>query len=211
MTSRTRQTAIGLALAALIATAWLAIHLTGIFAWNWSAATVAPAAALVLVQGIGEIGEEFRRIGAIEQRRDFPQDHRAGAEAFADETPGRERIRRRVEPVAARAVEFDDVGHEQDLALDARFVALPLQALVDEALMRGMLVDDDDAVGRLRDDIGLVQLRARRAERCVFGRRDGGVRRDGAGRLGGGRARFEKALCAVRTVTHGRIGRRGRR
>ena len=39
------------------------------------------------------------------------------------------------------------------------------EALVDEALMRGVLVDDDDAVAGLRDDIGAVELRARRAER----------------------------------------------
>ena len=33
--------------------------------------------------------------------------------------------------------------------------------------MRGVLVDDDYAVAGLRDDIGLVQLRARSAERPV--------------------------------------------
>ena len=33
--------------------------------------------------------------------------------------------------------------------------------------MRGVLVDDDDAVARLRHDVGLVHLRARRAERPV--------------------------------------------
>ncbi len=31
--------------------------------------------------------------------------------------------------------------------------------------MRGVLVDDDDAVAGLRDDIGVMHLRARRAER----------------------------------------------
>ena len=43
--------------------------------------------------------------------------------------------------------------------------ALALQALVDEALMRRVLVDDDDAVAGLRDDVGAVDLRARGAER----------------------------------------------
>jgi hypothetical protein len=37
--------------------------------------------------------------------------------------------------------------------------------------MRRMLVDDDDAVRGLRDDIGRMQLRPRRAERVVFGNR----------------------------------------
>ena len=47
--------------------------------------------------------------------------------------------------------------------------ALALQALVDEALVGGVLVDDDDAVLRLRDDVGAVDLRPRRAERGVGG------------------------------------------
>ena len=42
-----------------------------------------------------------------------------------------------------------------------------LQALVDEALVGGVLVDDDDAVPGLGDDVGLVELRAGRAERMV--------------------------------------------
>ena len=40
-----------------------------------------------------------------------------------------------------------------------------LQPLVDQALVRGVLVDDDEAVLGLRDDVGLVDLRPRRAER----------------------------------------------
>ena len=36
--------------------------------------------------------------------------------------------------------------------------------------MGGMLVDDDDAVARLGDDIGLVQLGARNAKRKVVRR-----------------------------------------
>ncbi len=46
-----------------------------------------------------------------------------------------------------------------------------LHALIDEALMRGVLIDDDDAVGGLRDDIGLVQLRARERRAGVVPRR----------------------------------------
>ena len=57
-------------------------------------------------------------------------------------------------------VQLDDFGNEERLALDAAIVERPLHALVDEALMRGVLIDDDDAVVGLRDDIGVVQLRA---------------------------------------------------
>ena len=41
--------------------------------------------------------------------------------------------------------------------------------------MRGVLVDDDDGVSRLRHDVGLVQLRARRAERAVEQRLGRGI------------------------------------
>ena len=64
-------------------------------------------------------------------------------------------------------VELDDLGDQQDLARDAGLVERGLHALVDEALVRGVLVDDDEAVARLRHDVGLVQLRARGAERPV--------------------------------------------
>src|SRR5947209_8853014 len=33
--------------------------------------------------------------------------------------------------------------------------------------MRGMLIDDDEAVAGLRDNIGLMELRARRTERAI--------------------------------------------
>lgn len=49
-TAKARQTAIGLSLAALVAAAWLAIHIAGIFFWTWTPATILPAALLVLVQ-----------------------------------------------------------------------------------------------------------------------------------------------------------------
>ena len=59
--------------------------------------------------------------------------------------------------------------------------------------MRGVLVDDDEAVARLRDHVGLVHLRARGAERRgeIGGR---GGRRGGAARAAG--AIPAKALCA---------------
>ena len=51
----------------------------------------------------------------------------------------------------------------------------PLQALVHQAFVRRVLIDDDDAVGGLGDDEGAVQLRPREAERrdrpLVGGRR----------------------------------------
>ncbi len=63
------------------------------------------------------------------------------------------------------AVELDHLRDEEDLAGDAAIGERPLQPLIDEALMRGVLIDDDQRVLGLGDDEGVVDLRARRAER----------------------------------------------
>ena len=66
-----------------------------------------------------------------------------------------------------RLVQLDDLGDQQHLAREPRLRQRRLHALIDQPLMRRVLIDDDDAVGGLRDDVGLVQLRPRRAERIV--------------------------------------------
>ena len=68
-----------------------------------------------------------------------------------------------------------------------------LQPLIDDALMRGVLVDHDHAVAGLRDDVVLVHLRARRAERPVD---QVGLRRFLETHIGGGRADIERGLAA---------------
>jgi beta-carotene ketolase (CrtW type) len=50
MAAKARQARIGLALAAAISGAWLAIHVWGIFFWTWTPASVPLAAMLVVVQ-----------------------------------------------------------------------------------------------------------------------------------------------------------------
>ncbi len=64
--------------------------------------------------------------------------------------------------------------------------------------MGGVLIDDDDALSRLRHDIGLVHLRARGAERPVeeigLGRIDARV----DARIGGGAADVERRLRRLR-------------
>ncbi|MES3098624.1 fatty acid desaturase [Sphingomonas faeni] len=45
-----RQTRIGVSLAAAIVTAWLAIHVTGIFFWRWSLDTLPVAIVMVVIQ-----------------------------------------------------------------------------------------------------------------------------------------------------------------
>ena len=107
------------------------------------------------------------------------------------------------EPIGGGALELDDLRYQQRLARDAARRQLMLHALVDETLMGGMLVDDDDAVGGLRHDVGLVQLGARRAERIVARRAIGGLWHRRA------RRRRQHALQLRRAVER-RIGRGGR-
>ena len=106
-------------------------------------------------------------------------------------------------------------GRQQHLPLDPALLALKLQPLIDDALVRGVLVDDDDAVARLRDDVILVQLRPRRAKRS----REVAL----VGRAAGARARTARTSAKLRLrglgeacgrggrgapVPAGRIGRR---
>ncbi len=44
-----------------------------------------------------------------------------------------------------------------------------LQPFIDDTLVRGVLVDDDEAVARLRHDVSFVHLRTRRSERVIEG------------------------------------------
>ena len=62
-------------------------------------------------------------------------------------------------------VELDDLRDQENLARDAASFQRRLEFLVDDALMGGVLIDDDEPVARLRNDIGLVHLRAGGAER----------------------------------------------
>ena len=99
----------------------------------------------------------------------------------------------RGEPFDIGLVELDDLGDQQDLPRDAVTLQRGLHALIDDALVRGVLIDDHDAVARLRHDVSLVQLRARSAERAVdeIGRGFGDDRASAAG------APVSNAACAA--------------
>ena len=71
----------------------------------------------------------------------------------------------RVEQRRGVGIEVDDERRQQRLALDRALLALALELLIDDALMRRVLVDNDDAVPGLGDDVVLVHLRPRRAKR----------------------------------------------
>ena len=71
----------------------------------------------------------------------------------------------RVDQRRGVGIEIDDQRRQQHLPLDPALLALKLEPLIDDALMRRVLVDDDDAVSGLGDDVVLVHLRPRRAKR----------------------------------------------
>ena len=156
---------------------------------------------------LGEVAQQCTGIGLAEQRRRLAHRDRAGSEGF-DRKPERGQfVAARQQPLDGGLVDFDDFRDQQDLPLHAVFRERRFQSLIDDALMRGVLVDDNEAVAGLRDDIGLVDLRPCRAERAVeqVGGRlflkpnIGGRRADIEGRLAGlgerGRGGALKAGC----------------
>ena len=98
-------------------------------------------------------------------------------------------------------VEIDHHRRQQRLPLDRAALALTLELLVDDALVRRVLVDDDDAVRGLGDDVILVHLRPRRAERS---REVALIRRRGRRRRG------ERDFGEARLRRLGEPRRRGR-
>ena len=141
------------------------------------------------LEAVDEIREQLAKLPRSERRRRFANGDRAGTERLDDEPELLEELRLLEELGAIGRVEVDDFGRQHDLPFDAARRSFALQPLVDEALMRGMLIDDDETVARLRDDVILMELGARRAERKGFriGRagRFGRLRRDGSRRARG--------------------------
>ena len=90
-----------------------------------------------------------------------------GPNDFDGEAEAGEFVGARHQAIHVALVEFHDVRDQQYLPFDAGLFQRRLHALVDEALMSGVLIHDDDAVAGLRHDIGLVKLGAGRAKRAV--------------------------------------------
>ena len=79
-----------------------------------------------------------------------------------------------------------------------------LHALVDQPLVRGVLIDDHQPVAGLRDDVGVVHLRARGAERTVEHVGRGLGHFDARGR---GAPPTSNAACAASAKPGGCVGR----
>lgn len=150
---------------------------------------------------LGEIAQQAAGIGLAEQRRCLAHRDRARAEGFDGETERHQLLAALEQALDRRLIHLDDLGDQEDLPLHAVGRQRSLQPLVDDALMRGVLVDDDQAVTGLRDDVGLVDLGARGAERAIdeVGRR---LRLDP--HIRAGRADVECGLGALRESRCGR-------
>src|ERR1700732_5328921 len=90
---------------------------------------------------------------------------RAWAEWLDHETEFREQGASVLDQFNIGLSQFDDRRNEQRLARDVLARAGFLQALIYKPLMRGVLVNNDDAIAGLGNNIGIVDLRPRGAER----------------------------------------------
>jgi hypothetical protein len=106
-------------------------------------------------------------VGLAEQRGRLAHGDRTGAEGFDGESERGEFLGAVEQFLDGRFIELDDFGDQEDLPLHAVLRQRGLQLLVDDALMGGVLVHDDQAVAGLRDDIGFMDLRARRTQGSV--------------------------------------------
>ena len=164
--------------------------------------------AVVLAKCYGEIANERRRVAAFQQSGHFMHRDRARAERLDNETEFREKRARVLDPFNIGLSQFDDRRNEQRLARDVLARAGLLQALVYKPLMRGVLIDDDDAIAGLGDYIGIVDLRPRGAERRFEIFRRGWLlmrTRVGGKRLANERKIAKPLRCALGKT---RIGRR---
>ena len=128
-------------------------------------------------QIVGQIRDHALHVSLAQHRWDGPNQHCRRAEPFEVEAEFLEFGDPRLQPVAGGFLQFDHFGQQQSLGrytLPLHRAAHPLQR---QPFMRGMLVDDDEAILGFRDDIGARHLSARDAERetATFrGRRSGG-------------------------------------
>ena len=109
------------------------------------------------------------------------------AESLDDETEGKEVLRAAEHARGIGVGKLDHFRHQKRLAHDAARLHRALHPFVDDAFVRGVLIDEHQSVRRLGHDIGVVNLAAREAERrrgacwCAVGA--GGERVDHGARI----------------------------
>ena len=116
-------------------------------------------------QAIGEVADQAIDIGLAREGRGFAHGDGAGAEAFEIEPEAFQLGRRFFEAGAILLGQFDDHRDQLGLAGDRAGGELGLEALIDQPLMGGVLVDQQQAIGVLGDDEIFEHLRPGGAER----------------------------------------------
>ena len=116
---------------------------------------------------LGEIAGQRRGVDLAQHRRRLADGDGAGTERFDGKAEALELAGTREQALDVGVVELDDLGDQQDLARDAVLVDGRFHAFVNQTLVRGVLVDDDKPIARLRDDVGVVHLGPGGAERPV--------------------------------------------
>jgi hypothetical protein len=154
----------------------------------------------VLGQVVGDVADQAGGVGLAQQGRGLADQHGAGAEALDDQAQGRQFVGAGDDALGLGGVQLDHLGQQQGLAGDAAGGHLALHALVDQALVGGVLVDDDHAVAGLGDDVGLVHLGPGRAQREVDGIEHRGGAFADAARIGDIR---RGVVLAVGRLAHG--------
>ncbi len=122
-----------------------------------------PLAAARVPQIIDDVAQKRLRVDFAQERRRFADRDSTGTEGLDDEAQRRKRRCMVQKKGRVDLLQVHDLGDQQRLGGDPGFLALALQALIDQPFMRRMLIDDDDAGFGLGDDVILVHLRARRA------------------------------------------------
>ena len=156
----------------------------------WRSAGIAGTDLGVGCVGTRQIADETHDTAAIgtyaraEQRGHLADRNRARAKAVDHQSELLQLSGTREEKGGLVAIQLDDHRDQQPLAGDAAIGEHRLHALINEAFMRRVLIDDDDRVLGLGDDVSGMNLGARRAQRTArqFGRRRGSRRRS----VGGG-------------------------
>ncbi len=120
---------------------------------------------------VSQVLHQGDHVGLAEQRRDLAPQNRLAPKSFDNQPKLRELHGPRQQPLGRSLLQTDHLGDQQELTRDAGFSHLLFHSLIHQPLMCGVLIHDDDAVLRLRDDVGGVELRARCTER------EGDVRR----------------------------------
>ena len=112
-------------------------------------------------QLVGQIADQPSRVGDAQQRRHLAHHDGAGPEGLDHQAQLGQLAAPVDDALRRRLVQLDHGGDQQYLAGDAGLRQRRFHPLIDQPLMGRMLIDDDQAVGCLRDDVGFVQLRPR--------------------------------------------------